>query len=191
MARQGGHRKRARCDEPEEVPEVCPLATGLLLRWAWGSMSATELQHLAALAKLSGLQHPEVDFTASIGAAGNQPNHCSRALYRKYCKHVGLLPAPELVQCPIFENKGDRQEVVVIDMPIILPHDWLHMLGLHYPDEAALRLGTADAAAWWAGHDKRNPKLWQNPILDFHDWEQTAVPLPLHGDGARFHKQCL
>lgn len=94
-ASRGGHRqKRQRDNAQSSVPEgqlpCAPLATGLVIRWAEGQLSAVDVQELAHLAVLSGASDPEVAWLAKIGAHGRNSSHCSRALYAKYCKNMDL-----------------------------------------------------------------------------------------------------
>ena len=191
-ARLGGHRqKRQRLDRlggDGDADEQCPLATGLLMRWAWGNISAAEVQNLAHLAKLSGLNHSEIDFLAGIGTGGTNPNHCSRALYRRYCKGLKL-PEPTVIRLPVVETKSDRMTVSYCDFPLLLPHDWMSSLATNYMEVFEERFGVAELHTWWAGHNISNPKLWQNPVLDKDNWQHLCVPLLLHGDGAQFQNR--
>lgn len=186
-ASRGGHRqKRARATavEPEPVNDLpfAPLATGLVIRWAEGQLSAVDVQELAHLAVLSGASDPEVKWLASMGAHGKNSSHCSRALYAKYCRDMDL-PERYRVKVPL-RQKGGKEASLEVPISMLLPHDWLHALSRNsiYADT----LGVPDIAQWWRGASRRNPKFWQHPCLD-KDFKNKGWPYVMHGDGAKLH----
>jgi hypothetical protein len=100
---RGVHKQKRRFAEPtgprKDEFDVSPLGTGLLLRWAEGQLSATDVQELALLAVQSGQHlHPEVVWLSSIGGA-TSTNNCSRALYRKYMQN-NHLPKQFIIKLP-------------------------------------------------------------------------------------------
>ena len=186
-ASRGGHRqKRQRDNAQSSVPEgqlpCAPLATGLVIRWAEGQLSAVDVQELAHLAVLSGASDPEVAWLAKIGAHGRNSSHCSRALYAKYCKNMDL-PERYTVNVPLRE-KGGKEASLEVSISMLLPHDWLHSLSRN--DTYADNLGVPDIARWWQGSSIRNPKFWQHPCLD-KDYKNKGWPYVMHGDGAKLH----
>ena len=188
---RGGHRqKRARQFEEEADYEVAaaprtghsPLATGLLIRWAEGQLSAVDVQEIADLSVQSGCDDPEVKWLASIGAHGHNTSHCSRALYRKYYKDVDL-PTAYKITVPL-RDKGDRVQLLQIEISVLLPHDWIHSLSKSgkYDD----LIGIPTIQEWWAGSSRKNPKFFQHPCID-KDYKNKGLPYVLHGDGAKLH----
>ena len=195
--RAGGHRqKRARqasgdvVDDEAVGPDLShsPLATGLLKRWAAGSLTAVDVQDLANLAMLSGCTDSEVEFLASMGSRGQRPGNISRALYRKYL-HDLQLPEPELLRVPFLETRGDRHSVAYTDLSVFMPHDWVYYLSHFHPEEFDHIFGTGQVPSWWQSCSLTNPKFFQNPILDQEDWGTKCIPLCFHGDGARFQER--
>ena len=195
--RSGGHRqKRARAtleasEEQECFSEPCPhspLATGLLRRWASGSLSAVDVQELANLAILSGCTDLEVQLLGSMGSRGQMPNNISRDLYRRYV-HGIQLPEPSVVRVPVLEARGDRHTLTYKDLSMFLPHDWVHCLSNFHHNDFESLMGTTDIGAWWQSSSLANPKFFQNAILDQEDWAKICIPLVLHGDGARFQER--
>jgi len=57
-------------------------ATTVLLKWAWGTLSAPDLQELAMACKLAGNEEPEVDELASVGGYGLTSHNCHKDLLR-------------------------------------------------------------------------------------------------------------
>jgi len=84
-------KKRADADRP--VPKrqklfmpgnpLLPLVKCLLLKWAWGVLSAAAVQDIAHDARLSGLLDHELDELASIGSYG-QTNKAHRDLTNRF-----------------------------------------------------------------------------------------------------------
>ena len=161
------------------------LGTGLLLRWADGQMSAKDVQELADLAIKSGATHPEVAWLVKMGGSGTSDGgHCSRDLYRKFLKDLDV-PKPYFIKVPVYKSK-DRDAIVEIDLPLLLPHDWFFHLHKGYPDKFQEAFGIENVPSWWSQQKISNPKMFQHPMLD-KNWKEAAVPFVLHGDGAQFH----
>eukprot|EP00974_Lingulodinium_polyedra_P066471 6433752-Lingulodinium_polyedra.AAC.1 len=84
--RQGGIRQRAanRSDggtQPDGEHSV--LAEFLIEQWAWGAMSATDVQKIALLAQKDGAQGAELQRLASLGNHGKSKNHCHGQLVQR------------------------------------------------------------------------------------------------------------
>ena len=184
---RGGHRQKRRL--AEEMPlrrgefESSPLGTGLLIKWAEGQLSATDVKELCLLAVQSGCDHPEVQWLASLS-----PTNCSRALYKKYLDESSL-PEPFIVKLPLLENK-DRTEPVETDVAIFLAHDWFHYIATYYPSDFDSIFGSVqDIWRWWEKQNRRNPKFVGHPMLKTKNWEKMYYPLALHGDGVQFQQR--
>jgi hypothetical protein len=99
MGKVGGvnQRKQRRLEQPAEQPAHqqhrlpepnSPLGLALLSKWAWGVLSATNVQELAHAAVLSGAEADDLVSLSSLGSYGQQPGNCHRDLVRKYCKDL-------------------------------------------------------------------------------------------------------
>ena len=69
-------------EEEAENKQTGPsqLALSLLRKWAWGKLSAPELQSLAQSAYQDGLRHPEIEKLASLGTWGKFAGNMQRDL---------------------------------------------------------------------------------------------------------------
>ncbi len=70
----GGQRQRLQRVLPQSQ-QTSELGRYLLRSWAWGQLSATEVQKIAALAKIDlhhadGRPHADLDYLATLGACG-------------------------------------------------------------------------------------------------------------------------
>ena len=137
---RGGHqqKKQRRQDVQDHVQTEAlilsnsALATGLLIRWSEGQLSALDVQDLADLAVKSGADHPEVSWLSRIGSAGNTSGgNCSRAIYRRYLADMQM-PEPFFVKVPVHTSK-DKETVLQIDLPVLLPHEWFFLLAKIQP----------------------------------------------------------
>ncbi len=80
-------------------------ATCILLKWAWGTLSAPDVQELAMACKLAGNDEAEVDELASIGGYGlNGKQH--RDLMIRFSTDL-LPPLPRKIKVPYVDVKGD------------------------------------------------------------------------------------
>ena len=102
---------------------MLPLVRTLLLKWAWGIMSAAVVQELAYDARLSGLLDDELDALASIASYG-QTNKAHRDLSRRYSTAL-LTPQPLTVQIPAVDPKGDHSRSILMEKTMFLPSQWL------------------------------------------------------------------
>ena len=87
--RKGGHRQQRTGVASAAIRAVrflCPFVTGLLKRWAWGQLSAVDVQDISHRAKLAGLQSAENDELARIGGWGSVTGHMQRDLMTTFCK---------------------------------------------------------------------------------------------------------
>ena len=80
--------KKRRSLGSSDRQSMSAVATVLLMKWAWGIISAVDLQELAMAVKVSGNTEEEIMELASIGAHGTEAGHCHRDLERKYNKEM-------------------------------------------------------------------------------------------------------
>ena len=165
---------------------MLPLVRTLLLKWAWGVISASVVQELAYDAKLSGLQDDELDSLASIGGYG-QTNKAHRDLCTRYCKNL-LSPEPITVQIPAVDPKGDHNKSIFVETNIFLPSQWLRALQADELEfEYAAMFGIEKLEEYWKHQQKNLDPKWKNhPVFKKPRFNKLAIPILLHGDGASF-----
>ena len=86
--RGGRHQRRAQAEAAASaLPTAMPdngskgqLAMALLNMWAWGDLSATKLQQLAACSKADGFQRTALLKLATLSNEGRDPQNCQRDL---------------------------------------------------------------------------------------------------------------
>ena len=137
---------------------------------------------------------PDVDYIASLGSYGHEPQNITKALIQKYCLDPNNpLPLPYKVQIPMLVKSNAECEVSVRlqDFWMYLPHDWFVLEGCSSQVLNTL-FGLDSVGSFWDEHDMDNdPKLFQNPIKDVHAANNDLhklVALSLHGDAGRFHR---
>ena len=160
--------------------EQSAFATCLLNKWAWGVLSAPDVQELAHAALCDGLQHPEISEIAASGAYGNNTGSIHRDLTAHFVKDL-VAPAGRLLTVPGKDVKGGK---VAIEMAckVVLPSDWLLAMAshghLHEELELAFGYGTAKERFWdLVGSKFDHPAKKKGA---------QGIPLLVHGDGARF-----
>ena len=102
-------------------------ATALLMKWAWGVLSAVDVQELALAIKLSGNEESEIADLASLGASGIDPGHVHRDLERSCCKNL-MSPAPQKIRIPCKESKGHPGATLFTDVEMYFASGWLQSL---------------------------------------------------------------
>ena len=177
------------------------LAGYLLEEWAWGKISAAELQRLSSHALsdqhrlLSSLKLSN-DFAskslakfASLGDSGKYEGNVKRDLLR----YLGdpALPEPEFTVVPMARLKASGDEdtsVVLQSFPIYEPHvlfAWMyHHMRRRFVD---LFLGGDPAGGglrkfWQHVRATKDPRLEGHDTKSRGDWDRLAVPASIHGD---------
>ena len=105
-------------------------ATRLLVLFAWGDLTPNKLQWISEGMKLDGLNHPDVDALAGIGASGQHKQNARRDLLRQFSKDVGQ-PLPLAISAPM-RDKGDA--VFEGTVSVLSP---IHMADFMYKKKAA------------------------------------------------------
>eukprot|EP00969_Alexandrium_andersonii_P372566 15482016-Alexandrium_andersonii.AAC.1 len=90
-------------------------ATVLLMKWAWGILSAVDVQELALGTKLGGNADDEMEELASLGAHGTVPGHCSRDLKRRFAEET-FTPSPRSYRAPFYDHLGKKNVVLHTDV---------------------------------------------------------------------------
>ena len=163
------------------------VATVLLMKWAWGVLSAPDVQELAMAIKLGGNNDDEILELASLGAHGTSAGHIHRDLVRKFCP-VQWSPAPMLFRFPYKDHKGKKDEVLTTDSRMYLCSDWMRSLASN-PDlefEYDALFGISSLDSFWNKQKQNNTKLKHHPVLKQKGYKHHAIPIYLHGDGAAY-----
>jgi hypothetical protein len=166
-----------------------PLAACLLLKWAWGTLSAPDLQDMAMAAKLSaGAIDEGVDELSRLGTYGHHRN-MKRDLLDQVIGNRLWTPAATSVRIPCIDPTGNAKKWIFTDTSIIFPSDWMRALTSKAELEEMFEYfaGSAEArASFWGQQDVKQPKWCKHPMLKKKGWKKHAVPIQLHGDGARY-----
>ena len=110
-------------DALESVELKTPLAVLLLNKFAWGKLSATEVQEYADTALKSGAKGFDLECLAKIGAHGQSKNNCARDLEREFFKDL-VTPARVEVECNLKVKTVDGVQEQKKNIPIILLQCW-------------------------------------------------------------------
>ena len=112
-ARAPLHQRRA--PRAEHIDEEAPasvkcmrsaLATLLMEQWAWGEISAPQVQQMAKAAITDGCQHPELLKLASLGSSGLCTGNCHRDLQR-HLKVADKMPQAIAMTLPLQRTPGE------------------------------------------------------------------------------------
>lgn len=164
------------------------LVTCLLQKWAWGVLSAADIQELAMAAKLSAINdEEELDILASIGGYGAVPGHAHRDLMLKFVAKKWS-PEPISVTIPFKDTKDVKGSTNFTDVKICLPSSWLATMASNPALEVEFQalFGPQLLEEWWSKQAKDNPQLQRHPVLLKHNYNTKAIPVFIHGDGASY-----
>lgn len=109
------------------MSEPCPLWVLLVQKFALGTISAIELQHLADAAVKSGASTPEMLQLQGLGAMGQQSGNVHRDLLRKCFTHLQA-PAPYKLTCQMAMKVAGEKCLTECDCFVLLPHQWVESL---------------------------------------------------------------
>ena len=169
--------------------------------WAWGSLSATKLQSLAAAAVKDQCPCPSLQKLARLGASGLQAGNAQRDLL-EYLKRLGLPAHPVAVAQPVPLQLGKRPGAEMVQLPYMPLHRLLAHMHEHWPAEweAAVTGGNDAAREWWMCIDKSSDPRWaawrsalQQRALErgvpLRDMLAKTIPLALHADGVKVFRR--
>ena len=170
-------------EEQEQQPSK--LAAELLQKWAWGTMSAPAVQSLAAAALADGLDHPEVQRLASIGASGKFPGNMHRDLLQVVSNPVGLQEMTSTFPIKLTVNKKAVRDSL---LTFILPHKLFACLFHSLPkafETCILGGDKSNAGKFWKAM-KHHPFVEARPELQKAPNLGKLIPLAIHGDGVSY-----
>ena len=184
MAERGGCRqKRARyeAESAEAATEGSQLAFFLVSQTMWGAMSTklckTIAEHARRDIEYANLQHNGFIFKDLNALAYVSSNHSYEHLRQKISPprmHVDNISLPLKVAGRKFWG----------DQSVVWPHQCIHDLYHNYPNEFTKRVLPDFSAIkkFWESMDG-SPFLHNHPMVARRGWEDTVVPLSIHGDG--------
>ena len=183
----GGQRQRVqqirnedeRQDEPEDQPSL--LAEYLLDKWAWGDMSAQDVQSIARLAMDDYDAQRDTAKLRALGNAGSQgkyKNKCYQAVM-KIAEDGLRLPAPFLARFPF---KAPWKSVLqAVMLPHILFSSIYHQYAATWRKSVCPSMDVLEKF-WTDMVESGNPNV-QGALTRRKNWKRRCVPLAVHGDG--------
>lgn len=167
------------------VLQASIVSSVLLSKWAWGAISAPDLQELAAAIQMSGNSEEEVEMLASIGGQGTNEHH-HRDLMAKFCKNLAI-PQPLNVDVPYMDHKGDKIHSDMGSTSMFLISMWMVSLFENHREHFDMIFLGQSLEEFWGKQDWTNPKLKNHPMKRMRNFASKCIPLLIHGDGAAFH----
>ena len=113
------------------------------------------------LAKAATLTYPDnfvsdLNQFASLGAHGNSEQNCQRDLLQKLPQL--LAPEPYLVEVPLIVLQDNKKEMVLKDIPVLLPHEWF--ASMLETDLIDFICGGTKVESFWSQTPLDDPRLF-------------------------------
>ena len=177
------------------------LSIHLVSQWAWGQLSAVEVQRLALLAwqdeceALSrcgqSVDHASTSLErlAKLGLSGQYPNNIHRELVG-FLGEPGLPPPLKVPIHVIVQKPRLRQPALQMHkLDFMLPHvEFANMYSQQKHVFEQIILGGGEyplnnPEKFWAGVESNgDPRLTGHPLHQRHNWRSKAIPISVHGD---------
>jgi hypothetical protein len=192
LRQRGGLRQRlVGAARPPDVGDLDPrrggeLADTLLNSWAWGLMSSPAVQAVSLAAVHDGLQDPEVEALSRAGGGGLWPQNIVRDICR-FTAQASDLPKTHMVAgVPVMDSRTPN-DVVLIDVPVLLPHELFSYIGSKRQDLFASFTNNERLSDFWDDCLRSgDPHMVGHPMRTRAAWKSKAVPLLLHGDSGGY-----
>ena len=183
--RSGGQRQRLeeiRAEQAllEQQKDSC-LAEHLLYKWAWGEISAQEVQCISKLVLQDVSEKRDLRKLEALAAAGSYGKYSNKvyAAVLKVAAPEIHIPSPFTVKLPFKNPFG------LLLQAMILPHILFASIYRSYKDtwQKVICPSTAAVKAFWkemvdSGNPNLTPELKKKTTFRSH-----CIPLCLHGDG--------
>ena len=183
--RSGGQRQRLeeiRAEQAllEQQKDSC-LAEHLLYKWAWGEISAQEVQCISKLVLQDVSEKRDLRKLEALAAAGSYGKYSNKvyAAVLKVAAPEIHIPSPFTVKLPFKNPFG------LLLQAMILPHILFASIYRSYKDtwQKVICPSTAAVTAFWkemvgSGNPNLTPELKKKTTFRSH-----CIPLCLHGDG--------
>ena len=147
-------------------------------------VSASELSGDLAALHQDGFEDAYVQ---DLGGRCPANRNAARDIDRKLAKLCSTCCLPRPYVVPLIAKVNGKLEVR--DVPVTLPHEVIHWMHGHHPEELSQRLsGTEEQRReFWKHMDEFSPWLATQPGFD-PEHPENMVPLKCHGDGVVFNK---
>ena len=169
----------------ESPPRKSHFADRILQLWAWGALSAVDVQWLAEACVLDEVCAESTKQLARIGSNGKYPGNCRKQLLTialpgsaVSCKSVPVRDVP------IIDRRLNR--LLVCDQAIISPIQVVEMMYKDYRDVFLEVFGLGLLEEFWRSFEDYDPQFVAHPMRRTRNWRTRAIPIILHGDGAKF-----
>eukprot|EP00959_Pyramimonas_sp_CCMP1952_P409469 8581540-Pyramimonas_sp.AAC.1 len=209
--RRGGRLQRAQQSFPRpghgEVGNCkfdSDLAFDLVRRWAWGEISAVQVQRLARKsyddqsALLDRLEMPlnhipvALNELAKLGCWGRHDGNINKELIA----WLGHPVLPQIVQVRlnvlVEKPRGTQKTIRSVDMPFLLPHlMFSHFYNADKSEFCNKYLGLPPDGKshsdkleefWRCVIERKDPRIMNHPMARVPNWQRWAIPICLHGD---------
>jgi hypothetical protein len=176
---KGGSRQVSAWSVPESASQG-HLAKLLLSWWAWGELSAHQVQKLSAASVADGSECSHLNRLAKLGASGACERHCHEQLLR-VAKPTPLHTSLVTIELPML----NPVEVDTVPFTILFPHEVFAMMYTCHPDQFVKRMcggSESKVAEFWDGM-VLHPSMVNHPTLSQVDERARCIPISLHGDG--------
>ena len=172
--------------EQQEQPVQSKLASELLSLWSWGQLSAPVVQKLADAASADGLDHPQIDKLAKIGARGKYPGNMQRDMSLITGDFAALSGCSTTI--PIRLKKLNKNVTEEVPIDFLLPHKLFAALFHEFPSafEGSLCGGAVGNIAKFWKQMRHHPFVTARPELQGRHDLHMVIPLALHGDGVKY-----
>ena len=157
-------------------------AERILLLWSWGVVSATTVQWLSEGCKLDGQCSDLTRILAGMGTAGEHPGNCRQDVLRRVVAPRGVSIQTMQVEIPIL----DMGRIIMSTQSIISPIQIVELMYRDYNSLFVELFGIRDLERFGDSQRADDPTFLDHPMLGKDNWRKRAIPVLLHGDGARF-----
>ena len=132
MEPRGGQKQKAQWASEQHTSPAAEqksyLATYLIDRWSWGSMSTPQVQQVAWAAVADGASHADLVFLSKLGTSGRYPGN----MFQELTKKLQPTPMVDVIDTfHVWQKKNNRPPVWVCQN-LLLPHRVFSCLYKHH-----------------------------------------------------------
>lgn len=158
-------------------------AERIMLLWSWGVISANNVQWLAEGCVLDDTCSARTKELSRIGTSGQYSGNCRRDLLTIVLPR-GAMCKPLQLRAPVLDANSTR--ILLSQQSIVNPIQVVEMIYKSFHAQFRELFGVDRLSDFWGAVPADDPKLVGHPMLGFENWQQRAIPIVLHGDGAKF-----
>ena len=150
----------------------------LIELWALGLMSA-KILHEIGRAAMQVAPRPPMAMLAGLGKG-----HYHRDLSAKLRLGRNNVPQPYMAKLLLRDGSTRPPTQVEQEYPILFPHEFLsNMHDNHFSEFQKYCVGSEPLAAFWNEIPATDNRLIGHPVRHIPNYQDTVIPLRLHGDG--------